>query len=161
MGTVSEYFGRLVFDDRVMKANLSAKVYQSLKKTIAEGVKLDISVANAVGDRYEGLGDRQRCNSLHPLVPASDRCHCRETRQLYFSGTGRKDHYGILRKRANQRRTGRFLISFRRHRLGRVENLYQQNLIRMETIPSGFLYTKILRHEDGGKCRNMRLNIQF
>ena len=48
MGTVSEYFGKVVFDDRVMKANLSAKVYQSLKKTIDEGAKLDISVANAV-----------------------------------------------------------------------------------------------------------------
>ena len=48
MGTVSEYFGSLVFDDRVMKANLSAKVYKSLKKTIDEGAKLDISVANAV-----------------------------------------------------------------------------------------------------------------
>ncbi len=50
MATVSEYFGSLVFDDRVMKANLSAKVYQSLKKTIDEGAKLDISVANAVAD---------------------------------------------------------------------------------------------------------------
>ncbi|MDE6021728.1 MAG: glutamine synthetase III [Ruminococcus sp.] len=48
MGTVSEYFGSLVFDDRVMKANLSDKVYKSLKKTIDEGAKLDISVANAV-----------------------------------------------------------------------------------------------------------------
>ncbi len=48
MGTVSEYFGSLVFDDRVMKATLSAKVYQSLKKTIDEGAKLDIGVANAV-----------------------------------------------------------------------------------------------------------------
>lgn len=48
MGTVPEYFGSLVFDDRVMKANLSAKVYQSLKKTIDEGAQLDISVANAV-----------------------------------------------------------------------------------------------------------------
>ena len=48
MGTVSEYFGSLVFDDRVMKATLSAKVYQSLKKTIDEGAKLDINVANAV-----------------------------------------------------------------------------------------------------------------
>ncbi len=48
MGTVSEYFGSLVFDDRVMKANLSAKVYQSLKRTIDEGAKLDIGVANAV-----------------------------------------------------------------------------------------------------------------
>ena len=48
METVSEYFGKLVFDDRVMKANLSSEVYQSLKKTIDEGAKLDLSVANAV-----------------------------------------------------------------------------------------------------------------
>ena len=48
MGTVSEYFGCLVFDDRVMKSKLSSKVYQSLKKTIDEGAQLDISVANAV-----------------------------------------------------------------------------------------------------------------
>lgn len=48
MSNVSEYFGCLVFDDRIMKANLSSKVYQSLKKTIDEGAQLDISVANAV-----------------------------------------------------------------------------------------------------------------
>ena len=48
METVSEYFGSLVFDDRVMKATLSAKVYGSLKKTIDEGTALDIGVANAV-----------------------------------------------------------------------------------------------------------------
>ncbi len=48
MENVSDYFGCMVFDDRVMKANLSAKVYQSLRKTIDEGAKLDIGVANAV-----------------------------------------------------------------------------------------------------------------
>ncbi len=48
MGTVSDYFGCLVFDDRVMKANLSSDVYQSLRKTIDHGAKLDASVANAV-----------------------------------------------------------------------------------------------------------------
>ena len=48
MSTVSDYFGCLVFDDRMMKANLSADVYQSLRKTIDQGVKLDIGVANAV-----------------------------------------------------------------------------------------------------------------
>ena len=48
MNTVSDYFGNMVFDDRVMKANLSAKVYNSLRKTIDEGNELDISVANAV-----------------------------------------------------------------------------------------------------------------
>lgn len=50
MGTVSEYFGCLVFDDRVMKATLSAKVYMSLKKTIDEGAQLDERVANAVAN---------------------------------------------------------------------------------------------------------------
>ena len=48
MAAVPEYFGSLVFDDRVMKANLSADVYQSLKKTIDQGAKLNIGVANAV-----------------------------------------------------------------------------------------------------------------
>ena len=48
MGTVSDYFGCLVFDDRVMKANLSSDVYQSLRKTIDHGAKLDAGVANAV-----------------------------------------------------------------------------------------------------------------
>ncbi|MBR4762432.1 MAG: glutamine synthetase III, partial [Clostridia bacterium] len=50
MKTVKEYFGSMVFDDRVMKSALSAKVYASLKKTIDEGAELDIGVANAVAD---------------------------------------------------------------------------------------------------------------
>ena len=48
METVADYFGSLVFDDRAMRANLSADVYASLRKTIDEGKELDISVANAV-----------------------------------------------------------------------------------------------------------------
>ena len=48
MKQVPELFGSKVFDDRVMKARLSAEVYSSLQKTIAEGQKLDLSVANAV-----------------------------------------------------------------------------------------------------------------
>ncbi len=48
MKTVPEYFGCKVFDDRVMKASLPSKVYNSLKKTIDEGQNLDISLANAV-----------------------------------------------------------------------------------------------------------------
>lgn len=50
MKTVSDYFGSLVFDDRVMKAKLPQKVYTSLKKTIDEGARLDNEVANAVAD---------------------------------------------------------------------------------------------------------------
>ena len=48
MTSVPEFFGSLVFDDRMMKANLPADVYQSLKRTIDEGAKLDLSMANAV-----------------------------------------------------------------------------------------------------------------
>ena len=48
MSTVPEYFGSLVFDDRVMKATLSDDVYRSLKKTIDEGAVLETDVANAV-----------------------------------------------------------------------------------------------------------------
>ena len=50
MSTVSDYFGSKVFDDRVMRANLSADVYTSLRKTIDEGKELDINVANAVAE---------------------------------------------------------------------------------------------------------------
>ncbi len=48
MSTVTELFGSKVFDDRVMKATLPAKVYNSLRKTIDEGTDLDVGVANAV-----------------------------------------------------------------------------------------------------------------
>lgn len=48
MKQVKENFGKLVFDDREMKARLSGKVYNSLKKTISEGAKLDSTVADAV-----------------------------------------------------------------------------------------------------------------
>ena len=50
MSTVSEYFGSKVFDDRVMRAMLSAEIYSSLRKTIDEGSALDIGVANAVAE---------------------------------------------------------------------------------------------------------------
>ena len=50
MKTVPEYFGSLVFDDRVMKANLSTSVYRSLKRTIDEGRSLNPDVANAVAE---------------------------------------------------------------------------------------------------------------
>lgn len=50
MAAVSDYFGSLVFDDRMMRAKLPAKTYQSLRKTIDEGINLDLNVANAVAE---------------------------------------------------------------------------------------------------------------
>ena len=41
-------FGSLVFDDRVMKATLSAEVYKKLHKTVEQSSRLEPSVADAV-----------------------------------------------------------------------------------------------------------------
>ena len=48
MEKVTDYFGSMVFDERVMKAMLSEKVYKSLKRTIDKGQPLDAGVADAV-----------------------------------------------------------------------------------------------------------------
>ena len=45
---VPEIFGSMVFDDRQMRARLSAKVYHSLRKTIDENADLDVEIAEAV-----------------------------------------------------------------------------------------------------------------
>ena len=58
MRTVSDYFGCMVFDDRMMRAKLSAEVYASLRKTIDEGMDLDIGVANAVAEAMKKLNYR-------------------------------------------------------------------------------------------------------
>ena len=48
MKQVQDYFGCLVFDDKVMKSRLSSDVYKSLRKTIDNDTELDLSVANSV-----------------------------------------------------------------------------------------------------------------
>ena len=50
MTTVPEMFGSMVFDSRVMKGAPVREVYHSLKRTIQNGTRLDLSVANAVAD---------------------------------------------------------------------------------------------------------------
>ncbi len=50
MKNLPEYFGSLVFNDSVMKARLPKETYISLKKTIDEGARLDIGVANVVAN---------------------------------------------------------------------------------------------------------------
>ena len=48
MSTVSDYFGSMVFDDKVMRSMLSAEVYRSMRKTINQGDPLNPEIANAV-----------------------------------------------------------------------------------------------------------------
>ena len=48
MQKVPEIFGSMVFDDRVMRSRLPQDIYQSLRKTIEENVRLDDKLAEAV-----------------------------------------------------------------------------------------------------------------
>ncbi|MBQ8429434.1 MAG: glutamine synthetase III [Clostridia bacterium] len=50
MKFVSDYFGCMVFDDKVMQERLSEETYKTLKRTIQDGRSLNLSVANAVAN---------------------------------------------------------------------------------------------------------------
>ncbi len=45
-----DIFGNMVFSDAVMRSRLPSDTYAAMKRTIAEGKRLDISVANVVAD---------------------------------------------------------------------------------------------------------------
>ena len=76
---IPEYFGSMVFDDRVMKARLSADVYRSLRKTIDEGTKLDLSVANAVAAAMKDWAVEKGATHFTHWFH-----HGRKARQLHF-----------------------------------------------------------------------------
>ena len=71
MSTVSDYFGSMVFDDKIMRSMLSADVYRSLRETIDEGAQLNINVANAVAQAMKdwavGLGATHYTHWFQPL----------------------------------------------------------------------------------------------
>ena len=48
--SVSEMFGKDVFNDAVMKDRLPKSVYKKLKKTIEDGAELDPSIADFIGE---------------------------------------------------------------------------------------------------------------
>ncbi|SNU09386.1 glutamine synthetase [Lachnospiraceae bacterium] len=50
---VPELFGSLVFNDKVMRERLSDDIYNSLKKTIEENVRLETNVADAVAEEMK------------------------------------------------------------------------------------------------------------
>ncbi len=50
MSSVTDYFGCMVFDDKAMRLRLPTEIYEAMKKTIRDGKRLDIAVANAVAD---------------------------------------------------------------------------------------------------------------
>ena len=84
MKTVSDYFGSLVFDDRVMKAKLSAEIYASLRKTIDEGASLNNDVANAVAAAMKDWAVEHGATHFTHWFQPLDRHYCRKARQLHL-----------------------------------------------------------------------------
>ncbi len=50
MNYVPDYFGCMVFDDKAMKSRLPKETYKAMKKTIQDGKRLDIALANVVAN---------------------------------------------------------------------------------------------------------------
>ncbi len=50
MKSVPDYFGCMVFDDKAMKSRLPKETYKAMKKTIQDGKRLDIAIANVVAN---------------------------------------------------------------------------------------------------------------
>ena len=73
MAGVPDYFGSMVFDERVMKARLPAKVYHSLKQTVRQGQRLDPSVADAVADAMRDWAvEKGATHFTHWFQPMTD-----------------------------------------------------------------------------------------
>ena len=47
---VEDFFGEMVFNESVMRARLPKETFRQLMKTIKDGEKLDLSVANVVAN---------------------------------------------------------------------------------------------------------------
>ena len=47
---VEDFFGEMVFNESVMRARLPKETFKQLMKTIKNGEKLDLSVANVVAN---------------------------------------------------------------------------------------------------------------
>ena len=85
----------MVFDDRVMKASLSSKVYQSLRKTIDEGEQLDSSVADVVAEAMKewavSKGATHYTHWFQPLTGITQK-----NMTALFSFSKRRRYHGIF-----------------------------------------------------------------
>ena len=58
--SVSEMFGKDVFNDAVMRDRLPKSVYKKLKKTIEDGAELDPSIADVVAHAMKEWRSEER-----------------------------------------------------------------------------------------------------
>ena len=112
---VVELFGSNVFNDKIMQERLPKKVYKELHKTIDEGKELDPItaevVAGAMKDWAVEKGATHYTHWFQPLTGFTAEKHDAFITAPHADG---KCQHGLFRKRADQRRAGRFFIPVRR-----------------------------------------------
>ena len=80
---VPALFGEMVFGEQQMQQRLPADVYRAWQQSLAQGTALDRSVAGEIAGAMKDWAIEKGRHPLHPLVPAHDRLHRREARQLH------------------------------------------------------------------------------
>ncbi len=79
MTNIPEIYGCMVFNDSVMKERLPSEIYESLKKTIQTGQKIDVSIANEVAEAMKNwaceLGATHYTHWFQPLTNVTAEKH--------------------------------------------------------------------------------------
>ncbi len=88
MTNIPEIYGCMVFNDSVMKERLPSEIYESLKKTIQTGQKIDVSIANEVAKAMKTwaceLGATHYTHWFQPLTSVTAEKH-----ESFISPVGR------------------------------------------------------------------------
>lgn len=88
MTNIPEIYGCMVFNDSVMKERLPFEIYESLKKTIQTGQKIDVSIANEVAEAMKNwaceLGATHYTHWFQPLTSITAEKH-----ESFISPVGR------------------------------------------------------------------------
>ena len=112
--SVTEMFGKDVFNDAVMRDRLPKSVYKKLKKTIEDGAELDPSIADVVAHAMKDWAiDQGATHYTHWFQPLTGVTAEKHDSFVSAPGRGPRDH-GVFRKRADKGRAGRLLLPLRR-----------------------------------------------
>ena len=115
VGLDASEFGSLTFTGDVMLKRLPADVFDKLQQTMKRGLPLDPAIANTVAlamkDWAIEHGCTHYCHWFQPLTGSTAEKH---DAFLCPDGDGRRDRE-VLRRGADPRRAGRFIVPLRRH----------------------------------------------
>ena len=100
---ITEFFGSMVFNDRVMKERLPEEIYKALKKTMATGTHLELDVANEVASAMkEWAVEKGATHFTHWFQPMTGVTAEKHDSFLMPDGEGRARRVKLPVRRASQ-----------------------------------------------------------